>query len=416
MGLNGTIRVPSDKSITHRAIMFGAVADGRTVVLKPLLGEDCRSTIEAVRRLGATVEELADELVITGVRTLEAATLDCGNSGTTMRLLTGLLAGYDGEFVLTGDASLSKRPMRRVTAPLRQMKAKIDGDHAPLHVTGGRLHGIDYTLPVASAQVKSAVLLAGLRATEETIVREPMLSRDHTERLLPLFGGNVTIGEENGVRLIRVMPSQLTGTAVTIPADPSSAAFLWAGAAIIANSRVTTTDVCLNETRIGFLRTLEKMGANVEIDRVRPLGEETVADVTVSTSDLHGVELSGAAIPHQIDELPLFALVASQASSPSVVRDAAELRVKETDRIVTVVTELRALGIDIHETEDGFIVNPSQVRGGRVMAHGDHRLSMMLQVAALLTEETVEIEGMEVSDVSYPHFRDDLQRLDREIE
>ncbi len=364
MGLNGFIRVPSDKSITHRALLLGAVAHGQTTVYDPLLGEDCRSTLEAIRRLGAQVDEQADRLVITGSPSLTSAELDCGNSGTTMRLMAGLLAGYDGTFTLIGDASLSKRPMRRVTAPLRAMGADLAGDVAPLHIHGRTLTGIDYTLPVASAQVKSAILLAGLRADSPTVVREPVLSRDHTERMLPLFKGEVDISSDEGVRTIRLTPSVLEGATVAVPGDPSSAAFWWAGAALVPNSRVTTTDVCLNETRIGFLRTLERMGAHVEVTNVRALGEESVGDVTVSTSALHGIRLDGTAIPHQIDELPLFALVASQASSPSSVRDAGELRVKETDRIQTVASELKALGVDLRETDDGFDVYPSRLHGG----------------------------------------------------
>lgn len=416
MGLNGTIRVPSDKSITHRAILFGAIASGETVVINPLLGADCRSTIDAARRLGATIAQFDNRLHIKGVTSVASATLDCGNSGTTMRLLSGLVSGYSGEFTLVGDDSLSNRPMRRITEPLRQMGADIDGEFAPLHIRGERLSGIDYTLPVASAQVKSAVLLAGLNAEGTTTVREPMLSRDHTERMLPLYGGRVDITTESGVRTISLSPGPLVGATVDVPADPSSAAFFWAGAAIVPNSRVTTIDVCLNETRIGFLRTLQRMGASVEITQLRPLGEETIGDVTVTTSELRGVTLEGDMIPSQIDELPLFALVASQASSPSVVKDAGELRVKETDRIKTVVSELSSLGIDIRETEDGFSVFPSQLQVGHVSTHSDHRLSMMLQVAALLIDEPVIIDGVEAAEISYPHFRDDLQQLGREIE
>lgn len=416
MGLNGIIRVPSDKSITHRAILLGAIASGETLIMNPLLGADCRSTIDAVRRLGAVVEESENRLLIRGVDTLLSTTLDCGNSGTTMRLLSGLISGYEGEFTLVGDDSLSKRPMRRITEPLREMGAEIVGDFAPMSMTGRRLRGIDYTLPVASAQVKSAVLLAGLRAQGTTTVREPMLSRDHTERMLPLFGGHVEISTENGVRTISLSSCQLAGATVDVPADPSSAAFFWAGAAIIPNSRVTTTDVCLNETRIGFLRTLERMGAIVEISQLRSLGEETVGDVTVTTSELQGVTLEGDMIPSQIDELPLFALVASQASSPSVVKDAGELRVKETDRITAVVNELSTLGIDIRETEDGFQVFPSQIQTGHVSSHADHRLSMMLQVASLLVDEPMIIETIDACEISYPRFQDDLQRLSRKIE
>ncbi|WP_214819694.1 MULTISPECIES: 3-phosphoshikimate 1-carboxyvinyltransferase [unclassified Exiguobacterium] len=416
MSLNGTIRVPSDKSITHRALLFGMMATGTTRVLHPLLGADCRSTLDIIQLLGAHVTERQDELVITGVETPRSARLDCGNSGTTMRLLLGLLSGYDGSFELVGDESLSKRPMRRVTAPLREMGAAVTGDVAPLVIEGKTLQSIDYTLPVASAQVKSAVLLAGLRAEGTTIVREPMLSRDHTERMLPLFGANLSVDEEERIRVIRIEPTRLNGATVDVPADPSSAAFFWAGAAIVPNSSVTTTDVCLNETRIGFLRTLERMGASVVISNERTVGEEVVGDVTVTSSELSGTVVEGEMIPSQIDELPLFALVASQANSPSIVKDAAELRVKETDRIDVVVSELRKLGVDIVGREDGFIVKPSRLHGGNVSTYGDHRLSMMLQIASLVTEDTIQIEGIDASDVSYPEFRQDLQRIQREIE
>ncbi|MBR3320773.1 MAG: 3-phosphoshikimate 1-carboxyvinyltransferase [Exiguobacterium sp.] len=416
MSLNGSIRVPSDKSITHRALLFGMMANGTTHVRNPLLGADCRSTLEVIRSLGADVTEQHAELVIKGIESPRSARLDCGNSGTTMRLLIGLLSGYNGSFELVGDESLSRRPMRRVTEPLRKMGAHVTGDMAPLVIEGTTLRSIDYTLPVASAQVKSAVLLAGLRASGTTIVREPVLSRDHTERMLPLFGAELSISEEEGQRVIRVEPSRLTGTTVDVPADPSSAAFFWAGAAIVANSSVTTTDVCLNETRIGFLRTLERMGANVIISNERSVGEERVGDVTVTTSELSGTIVEKDFIPSQIDELPLFALVASQANSPSIVKDAAELRVKETDRIDVVVSELRKLGVDIVGTEDGFIVKPSRLHGGDVSTYGDHRLSMMLQIASLVTDEAVHIEGIEASDVSYPRFREDLQRVQRKIE
>ncbi|MBG0916814.1 3-phosphoshikimate 1-carboxyvinyltransferase [Exiguobacterium sp. SRB7LM] len=416
MSLNGSIRVPSDKSITHRALLFGMMANGTTHVRNPLLGADCRSTLEVIRSLGADVTELQDELVIKGTASPRSARLDCGNSGTTMRLLIGVLSSYNGSFELVGDESLSRRPMRRVTEPLRNMGAHVTGDMAPLVIEGTTLRSIDYTLPVASAQVKSAVLLAGLHASGTTIVREPMLSRDHTERMLPLFGAKLSIVNEEGLRVIRVEPSSLTGCTVDVPADPSSAAFFWAGAAMVADSSVTTKDVCLNETRIGFLRTLERMGANVVISNERLVGEERVGDVTVTTSELTGTVVEKDLIPSQIDELPLFALVASQANSPSIVKDAAELRVKETDRIDVVVSELRKLGVDIVGTEDGFIVNPSRLHGGDVSTYGDHRLSMMLQIASLMTDEAVHIEGIEASDVSYPRFREDLQRVQRKIE
>lgn len=416
MGLNGHIRVPSDKSITHRALLFGAISSGKTVVKHPLLGEDCRSTIRAIRELGASVTERDGIVEVTGTETLSSAKLDCGNSGTTMRLMAGLVSGYEGTFELSGDESLSKRPMSRVTVPLREMGANIERDYAPLTIKGGPLTAIDYTLPVASAQVKSAVLIAGLRGSQTTVVREPVLSRDHTERMLPLFGARLTVDERDGERVIEINPGPLVGTEVDVPADPSSAAFFWAGAAIVPNSCVTTKDVCLNETRIGFLRTLERMNAHVVIENERKLGEEVVGDVTVRSSVLSGTVIEGDLIPSQIDELPLFALVASQATSTSIVKDASELRVKETDRIKTVVSELSRLGVEIEETNDGFIVRPSVLTGGDVRSYGDHRLSMMLQIASLLTQENIQIDGIGASDVSYPRFREDLQRLHREIE
>ncbi|WP_313350512.1 3-phosphoshikimate 1-carboxyvinyltransferase, partial [Exiguobacterium sp.] len=267
MGLRGTVQVPGDKSMTHRAFLFGGIAKGTTHVRNALEGADCLASLEAMRALGAHVERTAEEIRITGTETFHEATIDCGNSGTTIRLLSGILAGGQATYVLDGDASLRRRPMKRITEPLALFGANITGETAPLHITGTPLVGTTYTLPVASAQVKSAVLLAGLQATGETTVIEPILSRDHTERMLPQFGVDVSIDDYEDGRHIRVQgPVHLQATSLDIPGDPSSAAFWWTAAAIGQDSRITTTHVLMNPTRIGFLQTLRQMGASVEID------------------------------------------------------------------------------------------------------------------------------------------------------
>lgn len=411
MRLRGTIRVPSDKSITHRAYLLSALASGESTIVNPLRAEDCQTTLAAVRTLGATVVDEGETVRITGTDTFQSAAIDCGNSGTTIRLLSGILAGKEGTFTLSGDASLSRRPMGRVVRPLSEMGADISGETAPLVVHGRPLREMAYRMPIASAQVKSAIMLAALTAPNETTIEEPVPSRDHTERMLPAFGGRVDVETTKDGTTITVWPGKLSAADVTVPADPSSAAFFWGAAAIVPGSQVTTTEVCLNETRIGFLRTLERMGAVIDVTYRESIGSEPIGDVTVSYGRLNGVTLSGRDIPLQIDELPLFALVASQAGQSSTVRDAGELRVKESDRIATVVRELSTLGVQIEEREDGFVVHPSHIHGGEVEAHGDHRLAMMLQIARLLTNEPVVIRGEEAMAISYPAFRDDLKRL-----
>ncbi|MGA9232402.1 MAG: 3-phosphoshikimate 1-carboxyvinyltransferase [Exiguobacterium oxidotolerans] len=412
MGLKGKVRVPGDKSMTHRAFLFGGIANGTTTISNALEGADCLASLKAVEALGAKIERSEKMIQITGTTALSEAKIDCGNSGTTIRLLSGILAGSEAAYELTGDDSLKKRPMDRVTIPLSQLGAKIEGNYAPLRIQGQPLVGTTYTLPVASAQVKSAVLLAGLFATGETTVIEPILSRDHTERMLPQFGVDVTIDDFEDGRHIRVEgPVQLTATTVDIPGDPSSAAFWWTAAAIGEDSVITTERVLMNPTRIGFLQVLRQMGASVKISNRQEVAGEEVADVTVESTTLQAMTIEGEQIPSLIDEIPLLALLATQAEGKTIIRDAAELRVKETDRIETVVASLRRLGASIEATADGMtIVGPTSLKGAEVDSAGDHRLAMMLTIAKTLNEE-IQVNGNEVVEVSYPTFYDDLKKL-----
>lgn len=412
MGLKGKVRVPGDKSMTHRAFLFGGIANGTTTISNALEGADCLASLKAVEALGAKIERSEKTIQITGTTALSEAKIDCGNSGTTIRLLSGILAGSEAAYELTGDDSLKKRPMDRVTIPLSQLGAKIEGNYAPLRIQGQPLVGTTYTLPVASAQVKSAVLLAGLFATGETTVIEPILSRDHTERMLPQFGVDVTIDDFEDGRHIRVEgPVQLTATTVDIPGDPSSAAFWWTAAAIGEDSVITTERVLMNPTRIGFLQVLRQMGASVKISNRQEVAGEEVADVTVESTTLQAMTIEGEQIPSLIDEIPLLALLATQAEGKTIIRDAAELRVKETDRIETVVASLRRLGASIEATADGMTIEgPTSLKGAEVDSAGDHRLAMMLTIAKTLNEE-IQVNGNEVVEVSYPTFYDDLKKL-----
>ncbi len=412
MGLKGKVRVPGDKSMTHRAFLFGGIANGTTTISNALEGADCLASLRAVEALGAKIERSEKTIQITGTTALSEAKIDCGNSGTTIRLLSGILAGSEAAYELTGDDSLKKRPMDRVTIPLSQLGAKIEGNYAPLRIQGQPLVGTTYTLPVASAQVKSAVLLAGLFATGETTVIEPILSRDHTERMLPQFGVDVTIDDFEDGRHIRVEgPVQLTATTVDIPGDPSSAAFWWTAAAIGEDSVITTERVLMNPTRIGFLQVLRQMGASVKISNRQEVAGEEVADVTVESTTLQAMTIEGEQIPSLIDEIPLLALLATQAEGKTIIRDAAELRVKETDRIETVVASLRRLGASIEATADGMTIEgPTSLKGAEVDSAGDHRLAMMLTIAKTLNEE-IQVNGNEVVEVSYPTFYDDLKKL-----
>lgn len=414
--LAGTIQVPGDKSISHRSIMFGAMASGKTTVEGFLLGDDCLSTISCFRKLGVEIALEGDKVtIISGGESSwkePSEVLDTGNSGTTTRLMLGLLAGTSFHSVMAGDESIAKRPMKRIIDPLRLMGADIrgrrDGQFTPLAVQGTKLSAIDYTLPVASAQVKSAILLAALKAEGKTCVTEPVASRDHTEIMLEHFGASIS--RQNGT--IEIEGGQkLTANHVQVPGDISSAAFLIGAALITSNSEVRLTNVGINPTRTGILDVIEQMGADFELEERQPSGERS-ADLTIRSSALSAIEIGGDLIPRLIDEIPLIALLATQANGTTVIKDAEELRVKETDRIAAVVAELSKMGADIRATDDGMIINgPTPLTGASVKSYGDHRLGMMEAVAALVASGEVAIDNPVCISVSYPDFVDQLDSL-----
>lgn len=410
--VTGEISVPGDKSISHRAAIFGAMAEGVTVIDGFLTGEDCLHTLSCLRQLGVEIEREGDRVLVHG-RGYEALkepadVLDVGNSGTTMRLLTGLVAARPFYSVLSGDRSLNSRPMDRVARPLSQMGAKFygraGGKYAPLTVIGSRLQPIRYMSPVASAQVKSALLLAGLQTEGVTEVVEPAPSRDHTERMIQAFGGRV---ETDGRHHRVIGPQRLTATRIKVPGDPSSAAFFIALAALTPGSRLVIRNVCINPTRAGFIEALKRMGADIRTGNKREVGGEPVTDLDVRYAPLSATEIAGEIVPSMIDEIPVFALVAARAQGRTVIRDAGELKVKETNRIKTVVGELKKLGVRIEETADGMIIDGESDRlmtGGEVDAHGDHRLAMMLAVASQACEDPVLVHGADAVSVSFPGF------------
>jgi 3-phosphoshikimate 1-carboxyvinyltransferase len=407
--LTGHVAVPGDKSISHRAVLLGAIGEGETLVRGFGRSADTEATVAAVRALGVKVEEVAhDELYVLGVglRGLRAGTVDCANAGTLMRLLAGIVVGQSGRFELTGDESLSSRPMERIAEPLRQMGAEVattDG-HAPLVIEGSdALRGLTYELPVASAQVKSAVLLAGINAGGQTTVVEPAPTRDHTE--LMLESGGVPV--RRGPTSITVQPAgSLRLGEVDVPGDFSSAAPLLAAAALVPGSDLTIHDVGLNSRRTGLLDVLERMGAHLQIFNRRRAGREQVGDVQIQYSELGAVEVGADEVPRLVDELPLVALLASHARGKSIVRGAAELRVKESDRIEAVTDGLRACGAKVQSREDGWTIMgvPTRLRGGRVDSRGDHRIAMLGAVAGLASREGVDLEGAETVAISFPGF------------
>jgi len=418
--LRGTIAVPGDKSISHRAAMLNALADGEAAVHNFLPGDDCRSTLGVLRALGVRweLDESGETAVLrisgAGIDGLQepADVLDCGNSGTTMRLMSGVLSGQDSHSVLTGDDSLRSRPMGRVVEPLRAMGARIDGReggrYAPLSVRGGGLHGIRYRLPVASAQVKSAVLLAGLFAEGETVVEEPEQTRDHTERMLAAMGAR--IGREGPA--VRLTPGgRLQPLSMRVPNDISAAAFWMVAAVVHPDAEVRLTGVGMNPTRTGVIDALRAMGADLSIEEERQIGGEPVADVVVRSSRLQGTTAEGDLIPRLIDEIPALAVAAAFAQGTTEVRDAAELRVKESDRVATVVSELGRLGVAVEERADGMVIEGGGIRGGEARAFGDHRLAMALAVAGLASREGVTLDDAACVAVSYPAFWEDLARL-----
>jgi 3-phosphoshikimate 1-carboxyvinyltransferase len=413
--IQGHLAVPGDKSISHRALLLGAIGDGETHVTGWGRSADTESTLEAVRALGVEVEELGpDELRIHGVglRGLRSADIDCGNAGTLARLIAGVLAFQDGTFTLTGDASLSARPMDRIAEPLRRMGAQIETTegHMPVTITGAALTAIDYELPVASAQVKSAVLLAGLGATGRTTVVEPAPTRDHTELMLRAAGASVAIRPAS----VSVDPAERLhlGT-VEVPGDFSSAAPFIVAATLIPESRITIHGVNLNPRRTGLLDVLERMGGRASIVSRSRIGAEPVGDLEVRSAELTATTIRSPEVPLLVDELPLFALLAAHAHGESWVYGAGELRHKETDRIEALVDGLRAIGVRARAHDDGFSITgvPTRPKGGRVDARGDHRIAMLGAVAGLASREGVEIEGAESVSISFPGFFDLLDQL-----
>jgi len=407
--LRGSVGVPGDKSVSHRALMFGALADGVSHIRGFLEGEDTRATAAVLQQLGVRIDTPADgERVVHGVGLhglrASAQALDCGNAGTGMRLLAGLLAGQAFDSTLVGDASLSKRPMRRVTDPLAAMGARIDTQDGlpPLVVRGGQhLHGIRYELPVASAQVKSALLLAGLYAQGETEIIEPHPTRDYTERMLAAFGWPIAF-EPGRARLSG--GHVLRATDVDVPADFSSAAFFLVAASIVPGSELRLPAVGLNPRRTGLLEALRLMGADIRIENPRASGGEPVADLLVRHAPLHGVELPEALVPDMIDEFPALFVAAAVAKGNTVIRGAAELRVKESDRLATMATGLRALGITVDETPDGATIHGGTLAGGTVESLTDHRIAMSFAVAGLVAQAPVRINDCRHVATSFPGF------------
>jgi 3-phosphoshikimate 1-carboxyvinyltransferase len=415
--LRGEIDIPGDKSVSHRSIMFGAIAEGRTEVTNFLMGEDCLSTVSCFRKLGVSITNEGDKMIIDG-KGFEglkepSEVLDVGNSGTTIRLLLGILAGLPIHAVLAGDESIAKRPMTRVSIPLSEMGAQIrgrkNGEFTPLSIQGGEVKGIRYELPVASAQVKSSLLFAGLQASGETILIEPAKTRDHTERMIRQFGGEV-VSEGREVRLQG--GQKLKAAKVHVPGDISSAAFFLSAGAIIPGSEIVLRNVGLNPTRTGIIEVLQNMGADMTIIPYNNGSAEPAGDITIRFSQLKGTVIEGDIIPRLIDEIPIIALLATQAEGQTVIKDAEELKVKETNRIDTVVNELKKLGADIEATADGMVINgKTPLKGGYVSSHGDHRIGMMLAIGAAICRGEVSLSGAEAISVSYPAFFAHLESL-----
>lgn len=421
--LKGTLTVPGDKSISHRAIMFGALAEGTTTVHGFLKGADCLSTIDCFRRMGITIEEIDDTIYVhgKGLHGLSESIqiLDVGNSGTTTRLISGILAGQTFPSVLSGDSSLNTRPMKRIITPLHMMGADIesckDNGCAPLVIKGKPLKAIHYNSPVASAQVKSCVLLAGLYADGETSVTEPALSRDHTERMLRSFGADI---RSEGCTCTITPPKTLHSQHIEVPGDISSAAFFIVAGLITPDSEILIQNVGINPTRAGILKVCKAMGADIALVNEREEGGEPVADLLVRTSELQGTIIEGDIIPTLIDELPVIALMACFAKGETIIRDAHELRVKESDRIEIVSRNLKAMGADVIPTDDGFMINSTFGKEQIPVLHGadiecslDHRIAMTFSVAGINAEGETRILDSDCVDVSYPGFFSETEKL-----
>lgn len=414
--LSGEVTIPGDKSISHRAVMFGALADGTTEVTNFLKGADCLSTISCFQKLGIEIENTPEHILIhgKGLHGLQAPTsvLDAGNSGTTTRLISGILAAQPFTCTLTGDSSIQTRPMKRIMEPLSMMGAAIESvrhnDCAPLSISGRELKGIHYHSKVASAQVKSCILLAGLYASGETSVTEPTVSRNHSEIMLRYFGANVLT---EGTTATIFPEPVLHGQRICVPGDISSAAYFIAAGLLVPNSKILIRNVGINPTRDGILRVARAMGGDITLLNIREEGEPT-ADLLVRSSSLHGTVVEGDLIPTLIDEIPVINIMAACAEGQTIIKDAAELKVKESNRIDVMVEQLKSMGCDITATDDGMIINGGRPLHGAVIdSHLDHRIAMSFAVASLIADGTTEILGSDCVNISYPTFYQDLQRL-----
>lgn len=405
-GLKGTVTIPSDKSISHRAIMFTSLARGKSVIKNFSKGQDPLSSLKVCKTLGIDAEFINEELIVKskGILSAPHTQLDCGNSGTTMRLMSGILAGQNFNSTLIGDESLSKRPMKRVIEPLSLMGAKIESNEfkAPLKIYGQNLQPINYVSKLASAQVKSCILLAGLNIDGQTSFTEPYVSRNHTEIMLKYMGANITVNNTT----VTIGKSELEPKTIEICGDISSAAYFIVAGLIVPNSKIILKNVGLNPTRTGILEVAEKMGGNIEILDKRNISGEDVGDIQISYSDLKACAIEGEIIPRLIDELPVIAVLATQAQGTTIIKDAQDLRNKESDRIKAVVTELKKIGADIEETPDGFIINgKTNLKGDtEVETYHDHRLAMSLYAAGLICDKPIRINGFEWVDISFPEF------------
>ena len=415
--LRGEITVPGDKSISHRSVMLGSIAKGDTRISGFLTGEDCLSTIDCFKKLGIDIEVNGTDVTVhgKGLKGLSAPaeTLDVGNSGTTLRLMSGILSAQPFTARLTGDSSIQKRPMGRVASPLGPNGAKITSENekmtAPLTIEGQKLHGIDYTLPVASAQVKSALILAGLYADGETRITEPEATRDHTEIMLNYLGADI---RKEGDTIVVRPAAELTGKDITVPGDISSAAYFIAAALISKDSEVLIKNVGVNPTRTGIITAFKAMGGNIELTNERTVCGEPVADILVRSSRLHGVVIKGAIIPKLIDEIPVIAAAACYASGETVIADAAELRVKESDRIKTMAAELGRMGATVIQTDDGMIIlGGIPLHGAVCESYNDHRVAMSVAVAALGAKGETQIKDCGCVDISFPGYFDALMSL-----
>lgn len=406
-GLSGEVTIPSDKSISHRAVIFSSLAKGTSIIKNFSLGQDPLSSLKVCKHLGINAEFIEDntlKLTSNGKLSAPNDVLDCGNSGTTMRLMSGILAGQNFKSTLIGDESLSKRPMKRVIEPLSLMGAEISSKEfkSPLQINGRQLHSIDYVSKLASAQVKSCIILAGLNADGTTTFTEPYVSRDHTERMLKYMGADLDV---NGTK-VSIKKSELEAKTIEICGDISSAAYFIAAGLIVPNSKIILKNVGLNPTRTGIIEAVEKMGANIKILDKRLVSGEEAGDIEISSSDLKGCVIEGEIIPRLIDELPVIAVIATQAEGETIVKDAKDLRNKESDRIKTIVNELQKLGADIEEREDGFVIHGKKaLKGGvEVETYHDHRLAMSLYIAGLVSEKEVAVNGFEWVNISFPEF------------